>query len=142
MSAYSDEVSGHTNLVAYWRYNESSGTSATDSKGTNTGTLAGSGVTYSVTGALVNDTNKALTFSGSVNPMTAPDAAALDLGDGPFSLEFWIKRGRTATQEQIFTKGTNAYAVQIQSSETFGLYKFGVGSFIVTSNTNITDTTT
>lgn len=142
MSAYSSLVTGHSACQAYYRMGESSGTTLTDSKGTQNGTIAGSGVTYGVTGALNGDANTALTFDATSNPATVADTAGLpmDLGD-VLSVEFWVKRSATqGANQQIVNKGTGAYQVRFNSDDSISLLKDGSG--IVKSNVAITDSTT
>lgn len=76
---------------AYYRLNESSGTVASDASGnSNTGTYTGVGVTYSVTGAVINDANKAVTLNGTSGDMACP--AAVDPSTfTALTIECWVK---------------------------------------------------
>jgi hypothetical protein len=76
--------------LAYYRVGEASGTSAADSSGHgNTGTYAGSGVTYAQAGAISGDTNTAVLFNGSTGKMTLPTSVNPETGS--FTFECWIK---------------------------------------------------
>ena len=86
---------------SYWRLGESSGTNAVDSSpNAHTGTYHNS-PTLGVTGALSGDTNTAITVAAaSVQYVQIADNADFDYGNGPFSLELWIKRTRTAASAE------------------------------------------
>lgn len=75
--------------VAYYRLNETSGTSAADASGhTNTGTYTG-GYTLGQT-TTATDGDKAVLLNGTTGYITIPNSASLQLGD-VFSIEAWIK---------------------------------------------------
>jgi hypothetical protein len=84
MSAYSDLVLSH-GAVAYWRLNEPSGTTAADSAGTRTGTLAGTGTVLGVTGRLAGELAASFDGNGRILPSSMPS-----LGSA-FTLEAWVK---------------------------------------------------
>lgn len=128
MSAYSALVLAHANLQAYWRMGEASGTTLADSKGTNTGTLAATGIIYGTTPGLTGDANKALTFDASTNPATVPDATALDLSDGPLTLELWVKRATTggAATLTLLNKGATGGSAHELTFATDDTLRFGV----------------
>ena len=77
------------NPTAYWRFGELSGTTAFDSaRYAVNGTIAGT-VTQGVTGPLLNDSNKAYSFTaGSV---TAPSSGTNFTRGHDFSVECWFK---------------------------------------------------
>lgn len=80
--------------VGYWRLNESSGTTATDSSsGGHNGTIDGSGFTYSVSNtAITNPATTGLQVGNTANKIAVADFAAAQFGTGDFSVEFWIFR--------------------------------------------------
>jgi len=89
MSAYSDKVIAD-GAVAYWRLNETSGTTAVDVIGGNNGTISG-GVTLNQSGALV-DGDKAMTFDGATGTkITAAGIQNYPIGTGPLTFEFWMR---------------------------------------------------
>ena len=97
MSAYSDKVIAD-GAVAYWRLNETSGTTAVDIKGGFNGTISG-GVTLGQTSPLT-DGNPAMRFDGILGtkisiatPLTLPAAC---------SLESWIKTTSATDQLPVF----------------------------------------
>jgi glucose/arabinose dehydrogenase/PKD repeat protein len=63
--------------VAHWRLGETSGTSAADSSGTNTGTYSG-GFTLGVPGLLTGDTDKAVQLNGTTGQVAVANAGALN----------------------------------------------------------------
>lgn len=53
-------------------------------------------------------------FASTSNYLTFPDDAALDVGDGPVSIAFWMRRDSdTGTWQIVLNKGSGAYAVTI-----------------------------
>jgi hypothetical protein len=102
----------------------------------------GGGVTLRQAGALAGDGDDAALLDGSTGYVSVPDSSSLDLGDGPFTMEAWIKRGSTATDDDIVQKGTNAYRLYVTATTgKLALRKEGVAD-IVQSTTAILDTTT
>ena len=76
---------------AYWRFGETSGTTAADELVGAPGTYQG-GVALGLAGALANDTNTAAGFDGSNDQVNMGDPAdeRLDVGTQDFSLESWV----------------------------------------------------
>jgi hypothetical protein len=111
--------------ISYWRLNEATpGTGAcADDMGANAGTYVAS-PTGGVTGAITNDTNKAVTFNGTTQNATVPDSASLDLGD-VFTIEAWISKSGTGYRA-IVSKGTNAYYLRLNPDDTLSLLKDNV----------------
>jgi len=88
MSTYSTTVLADT-PIAYYRLDESSGTSVTDYSGNGyTGTLSGSGTIQGVAGAIVGDSDTAYTFNNS-GEVTAT-VTSLPTGSATWSIEAWI----------------------------------------------------
>jgi concanavalin A-like lectin/glucanase superfamily protein len=109
-----------------------------DSRHANDGTYASSGVTQGASGALAVDDDPAVSLDGTNGQATVPDSNSLDVGDGPLTLEAWIKRSSTTTEDDIAGKGTNSFKFAIKTNKlTFS--KQGVAD-IVQSTTNIADT--
>ena len=75
--------------LSYWRLNETSGTNAADSDGSNPGVYTGS-PTLGAASLLTNDGDKAATFSGSAQYVRVASSASLSLAS-TVSLEAWIK---------------------------------------------------
>lgn len=73
-------------LIGHWAFDETSGTVASDSSGSNNdGTLVG-GPTWTTVGRV----NGALLFDGVNDRVTVPDAPGLDLSSVPFSFGAWF----------------------------------------------------
>ena len=85
---------------AYWRLGEASGTTAADEKNAAPGTYAG-GVTLGTPGAVVGDANTAASFDGVDDSVSVADGAAVDVGPGDFSVEFWLKTSTNREQAVI-----------------------------------------
>jgi hypothetical protein len=89
-SSYETNVKNDSPSV-YYRLDESSGTTASDDSGNSvTGTYAGSGITYGVTGAIQGDSDKAITSNESNATVTASDTS-LPSGSSARTLELWLK---------------------------------------------------
>ncbi len=95
-----------TNLVSYWKLDESSG-NASDSVGSNTAT--NSNVTYGTgkinNGAIFNGSSSAFTFA--TVPVT---------GSSSFSVSFWLKAGSLVSGMSALHFGTDA------SNQAFNVY--------------------
>lgn len=142
MSAYSDLILASASLRAYYRMDDLVFTTCDDIGPNNlNGSYAVTGVTYGVSGAIVNDSNTAVTFAGTSDAASVSDNNALDLGDGPFSLECWAKRSATQSAVQgLVTKSlTGGYNLQFGSTNRIGLTRFGGGQ-VVRSSVAVTDT--
>jgi len=144
VSVWSDAISAHSgvDLLAWYRMNEGSGTTLTDS-GPNglTGTIAATGITYGNAGGIANDTDKCLTFAGSSNAATAPDTSNyLDVLDN-FSVGFWVKRSNTGTDWSLLNKGTNGIQCRFKGSDNKLAFIKSGGAGMATSSVAVTDTT-
>ena len=98
---YSGVILATPGLVAYWRLGEASGLPR-DAKGTNHASAFGGTPGYGTPGAVPGDT--AIHFDGS-DWFIVPDAAALNFGDFPLTIEFWLKRASVNTTEVFLSKG-------------------------------------
>lgn len=74
------------NLVSYWKFDEASGTSASDAVGTNTGTL--SGTTFGA-GGIIN--NRALCDGATGSKIDCGSDTSLSITTGDATISFWIK---------------------------------------------------
>ncbi|WP_227497103.1 LamG-like jellyroll fold domain-containing protein [Planctomonas psychrotolerans] len=77
---------------AYWRLNETSGTTVYDWSGMNPAYASG-GVTRGAAGAIANDTNTASTFSGATWGLAA--TKTIQPGPNDFAIEGWFKTTTT-----------------------------------------------
>ncbi|HYS42080.1 MAG TPA: LamG-like jellyroll fold domain-containing protein, partial [Pseudonocardiaceae bacterium] len=81
---YYNAVRSEPSLMAYWRLDEASGTTARDDLGKYNGTYV-NGATRGSTGAIVNDPDTAATFNGTSQLVTTPSLPSV----GDFSIEGW-----------------------------------------------------
>jgi hypothetical protein len=91
-------------LVGYWKFDESSGTTATDSKGSNDGTLNNMEDSDWVTSGAFAGPHNALDFDGT-NDYVNIDAVTDDMAgqESSFTFSAWVKAANTHTGD---TKGT------------------------------------
>ena len=82
--SYSSLVTGSPGLLAYWRLGETSGTTATDTTGTNNGSYV-NGPALGSAGAIAGDPDTSVTFNGTNQRVTLPSLAPV----GNFSIEGW-----------------------------------------------------
>jgi len=123
------ETSG---LTSYWRLAEPSGTTTTDSRGSNDGTFTGP-LALGQAGALAGDNNSAIRFDGGY--VSVPDASSLDLADR-LSLEAWVRRGANGANHVIVGKGNQSYVLWI-TGDRLTLRKGSVAN-IAQSTTTLT----
>ncbi len=112
----------------YLRFGEASGATAEDSSGNALDGTYHNSPTLGIDGSLVGDENTAVTFNGTTQYVTVPDAALLDPGD-VFTLASWvfIPSGIPFLAfYTIFSKGTNGYYVNIDFTGTIHFGKQGV----------------
>jgi hypothetical protein len=72
---YSQQVQSTNGLLGDWRLGESSGTTAVDTTGQHNGTYTG-GFTLRAPGAILGDTNTAVTLNGSTGKVALPSLAS------------------------------------------------------------------
>ncbi|MHC4738742.1 MAG: LamG domain-containing protein [Planctomycetota bacterium] len=76
-SVWADLTDG---LIAHWKFDEGSGSTANDSAGSNDGTIYGA-----------QWSDGALDFDGSDDCVIIPDSSVFDFGNGDFSIGLWFK---------------------------------------------------
>ena len=135
--------------IAYWRLGESSGAFADSS---------GRGHTLTESGTLTRDVANSSLIAGNddggistsdiANYATASDHPDFDLGDGPFSIEFWMRRDAdNGGYAGVLHHGTNGWTVNIAGdsmgalADHLGLGKVGVAVLSCTSGVIPVDTT-
>lgn len=104
--------------LRYYRLNEPSGTTATDSgsQGQN-GTING-GVTLAQTGIIPSVSDTSMLFNGSTGYISVP-ASSLTAGHD-CSIEMWVKISSFAANSRLFIDnldGTNAFQIALQASD-------------------------
>lgn len=107
MSTYSQLII-NDGPVAYYRLDESSGTSAHDSSGNGyNGTYSGSGVTYAQPGAISGDSDTCVLLNGSTGRVTTPGGAS-PVGWASVTLEAWVNLSSNSfgSKATIWATGT------------------------------------
>ena len=143
-SAYKDAITGTSGLVAYYRLDETSGTTAFDSQSPSyNGTYSGSPL-LGANGLLESDDNASIDHDAVDDRIHVADNAALDFaGTAPFSLEIWVNPDVVDTTcRRLFSKeitdaaGTQGYILYICNGG-FGTQRRrdGVNNTITSANT-------
>lgn len=102
--AYRDVVLADS-PVSYWRLDETSGTTAGDSAGSNPGTY--SGVTLAGTSLIARDSDAAISFpvaGDATHNVQVADSTSLNF-TGSFSLECWFQSSSAIVNEFLVGKG-------------------------------------
>ena len=134
---YRDVILSEPGLVAYWRFGEASG-NPQDAKGTNHVDTIGGTPTYGVAGALSGDADTAVTLNGTTGYFQAPDANPLDIGGGPGSWEFWIKRSANGAVP-VSDKGS-AWDIGFTSGNQFKIESYTTAFVVASESGSTTDT--
>jgi hypothetical protein len=103
--------------IAYWRLGEASGTIAYDHAGGLHGTI-NNAPTLGVTGALAEDTDKAITFAGSPQSVTA---APVDISvTNPYTMALWASCTPDGTFRRIMAiEDASGYGANLQSQSGY-----------------------
>src|SRR5262245_55976417 len=135
MSAYSDKVIAD-GAVAYWRLNETSGTTAVDVIGGNNGTISG-GVTLNQGGATV-DGDKAMAFDGTTGKINVATGAYQTFGTGPLTVECWVRLISITTGVAAFVdmkgNGSGAAGPALLADSTSFYFRMNTGATQVVAN--------
>lgn len=123
--------------ISYWRLGENNGTVASDLMGRNTGVYS-SGVTLHQAGALPGDIDSSVLLDSSTGFISVANSSTLNVADGPFTLEAWVKRNSANREDIIFHKGTGAYQLRFNTTNHLVLASGNTGN-IASSTTAITD---
>ncbi|OGO54947.1 MAG: hypothetical protein A2V85_11230 [Chloroflexi bacterium RBG_16_72_14] len=140
VSSYPDTVVAD-GPVAYWRLGETAGIVANDTVGTRSGWYGGT-LTRGVTGALAADDDGAVSLDGASGYVGVPSSSAPRLGNGPLSVEFWVKRKSATGTHPVIDAGPGAYQITFSSSTGKLTVSRNGGGIIVAESTATTDTTT
>jgi Concanavalin A-like lectin/glucanases superfamily len=141
-------VSYRTTILAdtpsvYYRLGDASAPAVPDAGAGGVNAAMTGTVTFGQTGALAGDADTAVSFPATgtdyLQTATSP-GAAYDLGDGPFSIEFWYKTNTSGVLQNPVSKGTGGYICRLQTTNKWILRKSGTGDEFVTTAT-FTDTT-
>jgi RHS repeat-associated protein len=138
-SPYAQSITGVTGLLGYWRFGESSGTTACDTVGKDPGSYQG-GFTLAQSGATNSDSDTAVKLNGTTGWVSVPLLSSLDTGD-TFTIEGWVKRGTvggTASQV-IASKQGSSWTLSFNTANKLVLQ--GGSTTITTSSGAVSDTT-
>lgn len=130
--------------VAYWNFDEGSGTGTiSDRSGTgNTGTING---TASNANWVPGKFGSAYDFDGSTNYISVPDHGSTSIGNKDFTLMAWIKSDSATNGQEVITKSVGAndkeyelYVNSLAGTVGFESENNGSGDMVTTSSTPIT----
>lgn len=103
---YDNVILATSGLVGYWPLSETAGTSATDLKNGNNGTLVNTPTKNVSLGFTYNDVG--MTFATN-QQVTIPNSANYQFGTGDYSLECWFFRSSDpSTEEFLINRGVAA----------------------------------
>jgi hypothetical protein len=124
LATYDSVILAESNLTAYWPLNESSGTTATDNKGTNNCTNSGT-VTVGAASLLSQDTETSFNYGGGWSAM----ASNASPSSGAFTVECWANLASSnGNLRGIITTGTfntNGWLLYISGSGNLRFYTQG-----------------
>jgi hypothetical protein len=126
-TTYASSILGTSGLTHYYRLGESSGSTATDSKGTSDGTYLG-GFTLGQSGAISGDSNTSVALDGSTGRVSTP----INPGGTQGTIEFWgYATDLNSRNAMVYTAddGTSSYSHQIgaRSDGSVRLYIYDGG---------------
>jgi YD repeat-containing protein len=133
---YANAVLGTQGLVSYWRMGDLTGTSLVDSFGGQHGTLAGAAL--GAPGALVGDSDTAVSFDGNGASASAP----LNLsGTSKATVEFWLKWDAFADNDDLaleltsnFNQTPGGVLVDPNAPQDGGRFGVAIGSGLSRNN--------
>ena len=108
------------NLILYYKFNETTGTTATDYTGVNNGTIAGAnGTLPEINQTGLVDKSYRFNYNGRTGEyLTIPNNENLSFGSGAYSIEIWVKPsanfGRVITKRNT-ANGNYEYSLNYQS---------------------------
>jgi len=103
---------------AYWMLNETSGATAADSAGSNTGTVLGAAAWTA------GKYDNCLSFSATGQSLYVPSSSSIDFSSGSFSVSMWAKQPVSYSgQYELFIKGTIGSGSFPGSGKRYELYR-------------------
>lgn len=134
-----------TSRVGWYKFDEGSGTTATDSSGNgNTGTITAATYSTSVVSkprtlatnrVLIRDFGTCLSFVNATDKVQVTASSSLDLIDNKVTFSAWIKPlGATPNNAGRIFEKNSAYNFLLNASSSFTI---GIGAGTFTSNTNV-----
>src|SRR5438552_9693213 len=144
--AYKETILATAGLVAYWHLEEASGDFADSSGNGHLGSAQETGgITYAVAGALAPASgDRAATFGNTTGYFTAASDPGFDWADGPFTIEFWVRRNATGVISWLLDKTGGAgigWAIDLETDGRINAIVGGATSWFLTdAGVGITDT--
>lgn len=116
---YSDAVLA-SNPVAYWRFEETTGSTAPDSSASNiTGTYQGS--PQLATPGIVLGSSSGVLFQGGIDGLDLPDAAAINIGSvyAAKTVELWFNANDVTTRQMLYEQGGISRGISMYVDQGF-----------------------
>ncbi len=135
---FSAQVSADS-LIGYWKFDETSGTSAADSSGDGrTGTFVGSPAISSTLPTLGFTNTRSLQFGATTSDAVSVTAnAALNTWTTGMTFSIWFKRDETGTGEHGLITNSDVITLAINGNK---IYFWLPGQSILISNTSVNNT--
>ena len=120
--------------IAYWQFNENSGSVAADAENTNDGIITGANWTTGIN-------QSALNFNGSDGDVEIPFNNTLNIADDKISLSIWVKK-ESAVDDGTFLFNRTKYILRMDNhgKVTFAVYVPGWKSVTIPWKKRIVDT--
>jgi hypothetical protein len=136
-SDYQTTIAGESGLVGYWKLDDTSGTTATDSAGTPHNGTHTNGVAVNQTPVLTG-VGKAASYDGVNDYTTVANVAAFNFGSSDFTIEALIKPGAIpATGNSFILCQQSSYGLGFRNGALMGLVRDTGGNFnYVMANTS------
>jgi hypothetical protein len=130
-ATYTATPAGPVGLAAAWGFNETSGTTATDTSGNNNTATLLNGLAR-VAGKYGNG----LSFDGTNDYLSAADSTSLSITGSALTLSMWLKPAGGAGDQVLLGKHWNTsmtspyyqYGVELQSGATTPVFEIGTSS--------------
>ncbi|MCA9249314.1 MAG: PEP-CTERM sorting domain-containing protein, partial [Planctomycetales bacterium] len=125
-------------LVAYWPFDEGTGSTATDTINGNVGTFSGGGITFSTTVPPQLGGGNSVSFSSVNNEIVVPDSPSVSL-TSDYTIAAWINPTASAAARNIVAKdGNAAYRYRLQPAGQQWMLLNDGGGFQVITGTGAT----
>ncbi|HQN73768.1 MAG TPA: LamG domain-containing protein, partial [bacterium] len=136
------DAASETNLVAYYKFNETSGTILEDSKGNNHGELKNMAGDEWTPSLAKFGPKQALSFDGTDDYVSFASGNSPAYNNTSMTVEAWINSSSTNTEEEILGWGSEVDSNVVEFRMSSGKLEFGMdvsGWQSVTGNKNIND---
>ena len=126
-------TSAQAALVAYWPFDEGTGSTATDTISGNVGTFSGGGITYNTTVPPQLGTGSSVSFSSANNEIIVPDSPSVSV-TSDMTITAWVNPETSTSARNILAKdGNGAYRYRLESTDVqWMLFNDGGGFQVIT----------